>query len=367
MGTHATRQANAIIHAPHRILTKTSKLFNSCQRNQSNLQNSSPPSLNTNPKSINAGYSKAQTWPQLRPDTHPYQLPLQKKKSLSLINLRTLERKLKRDPELNNQYRAIFKEYLDLGHMSEIPDTNEGYYLPHHGVSKMSSQTTKLRMVFDGSAASSTGLSLNDVLHTDLKNQDELLYILLRFRTHQYVITGDIEKIYRQFLIRPEDRKYQQIFWRDHNDNIKTYQLNTVTFGLSAAPYLAIRCLTQLAEDEHHRRSDNGNSATIQEAISLRKDLITLLNTAGLHVRQWASYDKRLLEDLSDENINQQLHLGESSIIKTLEIVWNSADDSITYTVRPILHTPGAAKRFISSEIAKIYDPLGLLGLGLGL
>ncbi|XP_076384567.1 uncharacterized protein LOC143263622 [Megalopta genalis] len=297
-------------------------------------------------------------------------------KSAAYKRFLSLERRLKRDPELNNQYKAIFKEYLDLGHMSEIPDPNEGYYLAHHGVLKMSSQTTKLCIVFDGSAASSTGLSLNDVLHTGPKIQDDLLYILLRFRTHQYVVTGDIEKMYRQFLIRPEDRKFQQVLWRDHNDNIKTFQLNTVTFGLSAAPYLAIRCLTQLADDEHHRFPQASKvlkqdfyvddlitgTPTIQEAISLRKELTSLLNTAGLHIRQWASNDKRLLEDLSDENINQQLHLGESSIVKTLGIVWNSADDSITYTVRPILHTPRATKRFISSEIAKIYDPLGLLG-----
>ncbi|XP_076384620.1 uncharacterized protein LOC117224036 [Megalopta genalis] len=297
-------------------------------------------------------------------------------KSAAYKRFLSLERRLKRDPELNNQYKAIFKEYLDLGHMSEIPDPNEGYYLAHYGVLKMSSQTTKLRIVFDGSAASSTGLSLNDVLHTGPKIQDDLLYILLRFRTHQYVVTRDIEKMYRQFLIRPEDRKFQQVLWRDHNDNIKTFQLNTVTFGLSAAPYLAIRCLTQLADDEHHRFPQASKvlkqdfyvddlitgTPTIQEAISLRKELTSLLNTAGLHIRQWASNDKRLLEDLSDENINQQLHLGESSIVKTLGIVWNSADDSITYTVRPILHTPRATKRFISSEIAKIYDPLGLLG-----
>ncbi|XP_076383133.1 uncharacterized protein LOC143260696 [Megalopta genalis] len=148
------------------------------------------------------------------------------------------------------------------------------------------------------------------------RTTDDLLYILLRFRTHQYVITGDIEKMYRQFLVRPEDRKYQQILWRDDDGEIKTYQLNTVTFGLSAAPYLAIRCLTQLAEDE---------------------------------------------EGLTEEHINKQIHLGDSSVIKTLGIVWNSTHDSITYTVKPIIHTTRVTKRMISSEIARIYDPLGLL------
>ncbi|XP_078049863.1 uncharacterized protein LOC144476616 [Augochlora pura] len=290
--------------------------------------------------------------------------------------LLSLEKRLQRDPELMAQYKAIFKEYLDLGHMSEVPDNNEGYYLPHHGVIKMSSQTTKLRIVFDGSAASSTGISLNDTLHTGPKIQDDLFHILLRFRTHQYVITGDIEKMYRQFLLCPEDRKYQQILWRDDKNHLKTYQLNTITFGLSAAPYLAIRCLQQLADDEGHRFTQASSvlkkdfyvddlltgASTIHEAMSLRNDLTSLLDSAGLNIRQWASNDRRLLDGLPESNINQQLHLGESSIIKTLGLFWNSATDTITYTVKPILHTHRITKRFISSEIAKIYDPLGLLG-----
>jgi hypothetical protein len=126
------------------------------------------------------------------------------------------------------------------------------YYLPHHGVIKESSGTTKLRVVFDGSASSNTGVSLNDVLHTGPKLQEDLVDILLRFRSHQYVLTGDIAKMYRQILVGPEDRKYQQILWRNSKGDVETFQLNTVTFGLSAAPYLALRCLKQLADDQEH-------------------------------------------------------------------------------------------------------------------
>ncbi|XP_024221799.1 uncharacterized protein LOC112212435 [Bombus impatiens] len=130
---------------------------------------------------------------------------------------------------------------------------DNGYYLPHHNVIKASSHTTKLRVVFDGSAPSTTEISLNDTLHTGPKLQEDLFCILIRFRSHQYVLTGDIEKMYWQFLVLPEDRKYQKILWRGSSGETETYQLNTATFGLSAAPYLAIRCLKQLAEDEGHR------------------------------------------------------------------------------------------------------------------
>ena len=258
--------------------------------------------------------------------------------------------------------------------MSNHP--NDGYYLPHHGVVKITSQTTKLRVVFDASAGTSTGVSLNDTLHVGPKIQDDLLYILLRFRSHQYVLTGDIEKMYRQFLVRPEDRKYQQILWRDIDGKIKTYQLNTVTFGVSAAPYLAIRCLKQLSEDEGHRFPDASEvlqqdfyvddaltgASTREDALALRKDLTELLKLTGLNVRQWASNDRSLLQDLPRESINSKLHLGESSTLKTLGVFWNSTQDVINYAVKVTTFPVRVTKRHMSSEIAKIYYPPGLLG-----
>ena len=167
-------------------------------------------------------------------------------KSVAMSRLASLSRWFQRDKQFEAAYSTVIQEYLDLGHMTKITynrPTNNCYYLPHRGVIKESSNTTKLRVVFDGSAISTTGVSLKDTLHTGPKLQEDLVEILLRFRSHQYVLTGDIEKMYRQILVRPEDRKYQLILWRNSNGEIETYQLNTVTFGLSAAPYLALRCL----------------------------------------------------------------------------------------------------------------------------
>ncbi|XP_076765007.1 uncharacterized protein LOC143432076 [Xylocopa sonorina] len=307
------------------------------------------------------------------------QARLGESKVRALRRLESLERKLQRNPTLKQEYHAVIQEYLQLGHMTQISQNEEehnGYYLPHHGVTKVTSETTKLRVVFDGSAETSTGVSLNDALHTGPKIQDDLLYILLRFRVHQYVITGDIEKMYRQFLIRKEDRKYQRILWRDDTGRVQTYELQTVTFGLSAAPYLAIRCLTQLAQDEGHRFPlaatallrdfyvDDAltGAPTLEGALQLRKELTGLLNSSGLNIRQWAANDKTLLDGLPEQSINKRLHLGESSTLKTLGIVWNSSADTISYEVQPRPNASRVTKRFITSEIAKIYDPLGLLG-----
>ncbi len=68
------------------------------------------------------------------------------------------------------------------------------YYLPHHAVIKTGSSTTKVRVVFDASSKTATGVSLNDKLMVGPKLQEDLFCLLLRFRTHVVAFTADIEK-----------------------------------------------------------------------------------------------------------------------------------------------------------------------------
>jgi hypothetical protein len=135
--------------------------------------------------------------------------------------------------------RAVLQGYLNRRHMTGIITDNaddSGYYLSHHGVIKTSSQTTKFRVVFDGSATSNIGVSLNDTLYTGRKLQEDLFDILLRFRLHQYELTGDFAKMHRLFLVRPEDRHYQKIVWCNQNGEIGTYQHRYVRFICSSIP-----------------------------------------------------------------------------------------------------------------------------------
>ncbi|XP_076298325.1 uncharacterized protein LOC143217670 [Lasioglossum baleicum] len=295
--------------------------------------------------------------------------------SRALKRFRTLERKLERDPELRDQYTKVIDENRSLGHMTRVTNTHApGFYLPHHAVIKPTSSTTKLRVVFDGSAKTSTNLSLNDTLRIGPTLQDDLLSLLLRFRMHAYVITGDIEKMYRQFLVQPEDRVYQRILWRDAHQEINTYELNTVTFGLAPAPYLAIRCLHQLADDEARDFPEAAariktdlyvddlltGTDSLAEAKKLQHQIITLLKRGGLNIRQWASNEPRLLSNLSKELIHPKI-LGDESTMKTLGVSWDARHDAIRYSVQPSATTE-ITKRTILSTIAKIYDPLGLLG-----
>jgi len=122
--------------------------------------------------------------------------------------LHAIERRLERDPELKVQYHNFMKEYEELGHMEPVNSQeakNTCYFLPHHPVFKETSSTTKTRVVFDGGAKTSNGLSLNDI-QVGFTVQQDLYSIVLRFRTHQVCFTADIAKMYRQIVVHPQDR-----------------------------------------------------------------------------------------------------------------------------------------------------------------
>lgn len=92
---------------------------------------------------------------------------------------------------------------------------------------------------------------MNDHLFTGPKLQQDLVAILIRWRQFQFAYTVDIEKMYRQIQVHPHDTDYQKILWRDSpQKTVRKYKLLTVTYGTASAPYLALRVLHQLVEDE---------------------------------------------------------------------------------------------------------------------
>ncbi|XP_071629497.1 uncharacterized protein [Temnothorax longispinosus] len=112
---------------------------------------------------------------------------------IAVNRLRALERRFKANRELRNSYNAFMRDYLDSGHMelaSEPPPADgRVYYLPHHGVHKLDSTTTKLRVVFDASSKCPNGQSLNDTLLSGPKLQPDIVAVLLRFRAEPVALT----------------------------------------------------------------------------------------------------------------------------------------------------------------------------------
>ncbi|XP_053686038.1 uncharacterized protein LOC128735581 [Sabethes cyaneus] len=290
-----------------------------------------------------------------------------------------IERKLNRSPSLKTEYHAFLREYLNAGHMSlaAIPSPKRAVYLPHHCVLKESSSTTKCRVVFDASSKTTSGKSLNDVLMTGPVIQDSLINILLRFRIPAIALTGDIRQMYRMVKISASDRDYQRILWRwKEEDPIDEYTLNTVTYGTKPASYLATKCVQQLLNQIAHTDPDTFQKASLgiyvddvltgadspEEAQRLRQRLSELFATGGFHLRKWASNHSSALEGVpeADLEVRIPIELHEDDTIKALGIHWQPCSDEFLFSYQPYKSFQ-PTKRIILSEIASLFDPLGLL------
>ena len=215
-----------------------------------------------------------------------------------------LERRFAKNNQLFIDYKAFLQEYLDLGHMTrinfeEIPKIH--YFLPHHPVFKLDSSTTKLRVVFDASAKTSTNISLNDCLMNGPQIQDDLFSILIRFRFPRYVFSGDLAKMFRQIKIIDSDQYLCLILWRNHpSENLSVFKLSTVTYGTKSASYLATKCLQKISKDisvSHPEVSnvieksfyiDDGfsRSDSLKETRNLIEKLNFILSKYGFHIRK---------------------------------------------------------------------------------
>ncbi|XP_076301748.1 uncharacterized protein LOC143219755 [Lasioglossum baleicum] len=139
--------------------------------------------------------------------------------------LQSIHRKLLLQPSLAVEYKEFLKEYESLGHMRPAPVSSspvQCVYIPHHPVLRADSL--------------------------------DLSAIILRWRTFRFVYTADITKMYHQILVDERDVDYQRILWKSAlSEDAQAFQLLTVTYGMTCAPFLALRVLQQLLKDEGKR------------------------------------------------------------------------------------------------------------------
>ncbi|XP_011171120.1 uncharacterized protein LOC105203894 [Solenopsis invicta] len=159
--------------------------------------------------------------------------------------------------------------------------------------------------------------SLNSHLLPGPKLQTDIFDVLLRWRQYQYVYTADIAKMYRQILIDPRDRDYQRILWKAESETTpQEYRLQTVTYGIASAPYLALRVIQQLLHDEgeayplalsilrDHIYVDDVlfGAEDIPLLRHTRDQVCSLLQRGGFNLRKWASHYLALLADIPTDD-----------------------------------------------------------------
>jgi len=303
-------------------------------------------------------------------------------RQLAVNRLQSLEKRISKNPLLLSAYQEFMNDYLQQGHMEKItsPPSDNGavYYIPHHCIIKPGSNPPKIRVVFDASMISSENPTLNSLLPSGSKLQQDISAILLSFRFHRYALTCDVKQMFRQILVRPTDQDYQRIVWRASPDApIECYRLTTVTYGTTSAPFLALRTLQQLAEDEGHRfpraaaalRSstyidDIVTGADSEDSVqALQQELTGLFNAGCFDLHKWLSNSERLMHSIPQHSQAglSSWSVGSEELVgsKILGLQWQPRSDTFHYQIdiplKPI------TKRSILSDLGRIYDPLGFL------
>ncbi|KMQ88303.1 gag-pol polyprotein precursor [Lasius niger] len=292
-----------------------------------------------------------------------------------------MEKRFTNDDSLRKAYIGFMNEYRELDHMRASTTRNQQprhhFFLPHHGVLNKNSSTTKLRVVFNGSQTTDSGISLNECLHVGPKLQTDIADVLLRWRRHPFVFATDIVKMYRQIRVHPDDWPLQQILWREaQNEEPQAFSLCTVTYGLTCAPYLALRCLRHLALEgsthfpeaaeilQHDTYVDDilSGAESIPKAKQTIQQLQQFLKQGGFPPE--VSNSDEILTDiaLDHHNSSATLQVSEQDCQRTLGILWNRNTDQFVFSIPPRLTaTPLTTKRTVLSSIAQLFDPLGWL------
>ena len=298
--------------------------------------------------------------------------------SLALRMLTTLERKFCKDSHLHTAYLQSMQEYIDLGHMRRVSldshSIDQCFFLPHHGVIKESSATTRLRTVFNASAKTKIGKSLNDFLLVGPNLLSETIDLLSSWRRYPFVFSADVEKMFRQILVQSEDQHFQAIVWRgDETGSVESFFLTTVTFGLASSPYLASRTLKQLAEDERaafplgsyilerevYADDVLSGDFTLNGARNKQEQVINLLSNGGFKLRKWLANRDKLLEGLPPEDHAAETNLKVGLGFSVLGIAWDPKSDCFYFNLELERLTEPITRRSVLSKTAKLFDPLG--------
>ena len=339
-------------------------------------------------------------------DNHPI---LPSNYQMSLKRLFGLLRRFKSDLSLLKEYNDVITDQLNRGIVEMVKEPNlsqnhnEVHYIPHHAVIRRDKETTKLRIVFDGSAKEN-GPSLNECLHTGPSLYQGILEILLRFRMLHVGLIGDIEKAFLMVSVAPEDRDVLRFLWVDdiqkEVSQVVTLRFKRVIFGVSCSPFLLNatiyhHLLQYQPEDPPfvHKflRSiyvDDlvSGASTTDEAFHLYSKSKACLKEGGFNLRQFVSNSPELQEKIDlaegvpvvkscnnvsveDESYSRATfgaNQGKATEAeqKVLGVVWNVQRDCLVFDLCHIAEAAAIAdetKRGIASVSTRFYDPIGVL------
>ena len=272
--------------------------------------------------------------------------------------------------EVNN----AFNEFVEKGFAEEVMEDSEPdacHYLPGHAVFREESVTTKTRIVFNASAVSGTGRSLNQCLFQGQCLLPDLVKVIIRFRLMIVGFALDISKMFLRIKLE-HGKDYLRYFWRncDQEAKIKTFRMMVVTFGVISSPFQAIDVVlkhadlfeeefpkaVQVIREQLYMDDVLGGAVDLETAKETIKEIMNFFLEASMQPHKFASNLQESLECVPEEFRSQDV------VHKVLGVLWNTSSDQLSLKVAELQNMERLdTKRTFLETSAKVYDPLGFI------
>jgi len=335
--------------------------------------------MNKSVKLVDNHYQIGLPWKQ----EIPY---LPNNRCLAEQRLKSLKKRFLRDEELFDKYKSTVLDYIGKGHARRVPEQEVNvqdkplWYLPHHPVFNPN-KPNKTRVVFD-CAARFKETSLNDQLLSGPDLTNTIVGVLTRFRQERVALVADIECMFHQVKVTPDDYDaFRFLWWRDNDlhKDLVDYRMEVHLFGATSSPSCASYALRRTAEDNKDQYNKDIVSTvdknfyvddclksvkSTDEAVTLVSQLTEMLLKGGFRLTKWLSNDAEVIRavpeaERSSSILDLDLDRERLPVERTLGLKWDIHTDSFTFDVKP--KERPKTRRGILSVTSSVYDPLGFL------
>jgi len=311
---------------------------------------------------------------------------LSNNRQFALAILKSTEKRMNRNQLYAETYQKQIKDMLDRKVARKVTEQElreyKGpvFYIAHHDVLSPQSASTPMRVVFNSSARTRGGMSLNDCLAKGPCLLNQLLGILLRFRQERFAFIGDIKKMFHSIDIPTQDQMTHLFLWRDMEmaNDPSTYAMTAVNMGdrpASAIAQTALRMTAEEAEDVYPEASkivlsnsymDDIPASTPSEESGMKvmRDIEKMVGEKGFKMKNWMFSGQKSKKDKSLDQAAVQALLKkdiENELSKVLGMEWETEEDVIQFRLSNIENGSETTKRSCLSTICRFFDPVGLL------
>ena len=333
--------------------------------------------LQSTTKQVNGQYEIGLLW---RDD-----VKLPNNRIVAELQLRSVQQRLNKDPHLKNLFQETIdtKRYIVAKrYITEVlPESDtaaKAWFHPHHPVTNIN-KPGKVRTVTNASSTYQ-GVSLNSSLLTGPDLLCNLTGLVMRFRQGTVAVSADIEAMFLEVKVKPEDQPFLRFRWTKNGQQI-TYQYTSHIFGATDSPCVACYAVQRCAADHAHSRPeiqriisediymddlfttfDTGDRATF-----IAEELRNTLVLGGFNSTKWSANNLNFLYQ------TEQRHLVPNAIDdflanktqRVLGVQWKPSTDTYIIDLEKFLaflDKDDMTQRELLKWTSSIFDPLGLTG-----